>query len=350
MSKRATRALLTIALVLAASSVPAQVEKGCANHNVKWLGWQLQEENDSIALFSGSDEFYTQGLHLRFWRCPEFTPKWAETMGLWLATRLYPDKELDMVFGLEIGQHMFTPESIAETALIVDDRPYAGWLYAGLLFGVTEPVRVEERPIQQLFEIQFGVIGPESGAEWAQTKVHELINDEEPMGWDNQLPTELAVNLFYQWRRRIGSETFDVVPSLGGALGTVQIYLSAGASVRAGRHISDFGPAVNNATFLSRRDRDRHPWEAYVFAGAEGRAIARSIFLDGSTFTDSHSVDKETFVYDLKAGASVRYGALRFTYTFVRRSKEFDPLPAGGGRASGEHDFGSFNFSFEKKL
>lgn len=34
-------------------------------------------------------------------------------------------------------------------------------------------------------------------------------------------------------------------------------------------------------------------WEAYVFAGAEGRGVASNIFLDGNTFEDSHTVDRE---------------------------------------------------------
>jgi lipid A 3-O-deacylase len=33
-----------------------------------------------------------------------------------------------------------------------------------------------------------------------------------------------------------------------------------------------------------------------LFASFEGRAVARNIFLDGNTFTDSHSIDKKTFV------------------------------------------------------
>lgn len=37
--------------------------------------------------------------------------------------------------------------------------------------------------------------------------------------------------------------------------------------------------------------QDRFGW--YLFAGVEGRAVARNIFLDGNTFRDSRSVDKE---------------------------------------------------------
>ena len=40
----------------------------------------------------------------------------------------------------------------------------------------------------------------------------------------------------------------------------------------------------------------------YVFARAEGRAVARNIFLDGNTFGHSQSVDHKWLVADLSVG------------------------------------------------
>jgi hypothetical protein len=34
----------------------------------------------------------------------------------------------------------------------------------------------------------------------------------------------------------------------------------------------------------------------YGFVSLDGRAVARDIFLDGNTFTDSHQIDKKYFV------------------------------------------------------
>ncbi len=60
-----------------------------------------------------------------------------------------------------------------------------------------------------------------------------------------------------------------------------------------------------------------------MFAGVEGRAIARNMFLDGNSCEDSHSVDKKYFVGDLQLGASVTVSTLRFSYTHVFRSEEY---------------------------
>jgi len=45
----------------------------------------------------------------------------------------------------------------------------------------------------------------------------------------------------------------------------------------------------------------------YVFAGVEGRAVARDIFLDGNTFQKSPSVDKEPLVGELAVGAALLF-------------------------------------------
>ena len=43
----------------------------------------------------------------------------------------------------------------------------------------------------------------------------------------------------------------------------------------------------------------RKTYSMYLFAFVDGRAVGRDIFLDGNTFTDSHSVTRKTFVGDL---------------------------------------------------
>ncbi len=61
-----------------------------------------------------------------------------------------------------------------------------------------------------------------------------------------------------------------------------------------------------------------------MFAGLEGRYVLRNIFLDGNTFTDSHSVDKRPFVIDMQVGGAVLFGRTRLTYTHVIMSPEFN--------------------------
>ncbi len=326
------------ALVLALCFLPALAAQGTQ----KWATWMFQGENDTIALFSGSDEHYTNGVRFLGLRHPDFAPPTARSFTSWWcgwACPAIPAQPPSV--GFAVGQNFYTPDDLSVVPLIPGDRPYAGWLYGAALLQITDDLS----RWQHGFELQLGIIGPESGAEWVQTEVHKLIDDELPMGWDNQLPTEPGINLIYQYRRRMGGSSLDFVPHFGGALGTIMVSANVGGTVRAGWNISGFPQTLIPTTIVPQAGGGRPKWELYVFAGAEGRAVAHNIFLDGTVFSSSHSVDKEDFVYDLTAGFSIRYRSWRFQYTFVRRSEEFYPRR---GRYDGIHDYGSLAIGLER--
>lgn len=85
----------------------------------------------------------------------------------------------------------------------------------------------------------------------------------------------------------------------------------------------------------------RHGFGWYLFAGIEGRAVARNIFLDGNTFRDSRNVDKEPLVGDLQFGIAITWRNLRLGYTHVLRKREFK---GQGGRRD---DFGAISLSLQ---
>ncbi len=316
-----------------------------AQETRRWTTWMFQGENDSLALFSGSDEFYTNGIRFYGLRHPDFAPRWVDGFADWWCSWACPQLSNENSFGFAFGQLIYTPDDLSIAELIPDDRPYASWLYGALVLQISDD-RLKK---QHALELQLGIIGPEAGGEWAQTNLHELIEDEEPMGWDNQLPTEPGISLIYRYRESFGRERFgrhfDVVPHFGGALGTIMVMVNAGATVRAGWNISGMPQALIPTTAAPTEKRSK--WELYVFAGAEGRALAHNVFLDGTVFRDSHSVEKEDYVYDLTAGFSLRYKNWRFQYTFVRRSEEFFPRR---GRFDGLHDFGSISLGVERSF
>ncbi len=313
----------------------------------KWMSWTFQGENDALAVGRGSDEHYTNGVRYFGLRRPDLAPGWAQRFaGWWCGWACAETAVSTPAVGFAVGQNFYTPDDISIPERIVDDRPYAAWLYGALLLQISD----RDLRRQHSFELQLGLVGPAAGGEWLQTEVHELIDSEPPLGWDNQLPNEPGLNLLYRLQRRYGGPYLDFVPHLGGALGTVTVMANAGATVRAGWNISGMPQPEIPATVapqaagpLAAEERPR--WEFYAFAGVDGRAVAHNIFLDGTVFRDSHSVEKENFVYDLRAGLSLRYRSFRFHYAFVRRSEEFSPRR---GEFDGVHNFGSFTVGVER--
>lgn len=181
------------------------------------------------------------------------------------------------------------------------------------------------------------MVGPGSLGEHTQKLVHELRGCQTPNGWDNQIKNEPGLAVVYERKWRYfysgdGGLGLDFIPRIGGALGNVYTYANAGMEARIGWNIPrDFGtslirPAGDSNAPLNARDprlsRDQN-FSLYVFAGANGRAVLRNIFLDGNTFTDSHSVDKKYFVADIGAGIGLIIHRFKLTYTHVLQTKEF---------------------------
>ncbi|GJL78863.1 MAG: membrane protein [Nitrospinaceae bacterium] len=305
--------------------------------------FNIQFENDLFG--SGEDSHYTHGSRLSYLTSEQPTHFEEKIKSTVLAPipKFFIPKTRRISFIL--GQNIFTPDDIARSDLIENDRPYAGWLYLGAGF-VTEGG--ENVKFMENLEINLGVVGPAALGEEIQTEWHRLIDVKRPKGWDNQLKNEPGLILFYERklplrpRSKNWNKLIDFTPSAGFALGNVATYFAAGLTLRIGYNIpNDYGPprirpGLSGSGFFT--PKSRFTW--YVFAGVEGRAVGRNIFLDGNSYQDSHSVDKKTLVGDLQVGFVVTlFHNFRAGFTNVFRTKEFDGQPE-------EDEFGSINVSY----
>ncbi len=315
-------------------------------------------END---LFANTDRFYTNGIKLS-WISPELKwfqdLPWMQKPGIVQAganklISLLPfsdDASRQRNLAFSIGQKMFTPEDIARRDLIIEDRPYAGWLYGSAAFHSKTYQRLDT------FEVQLGFTGDLSLARQAQDLVHSIRGINKANGWDNQIDTELGFAIIYDRKQRLLPRYdfyqqwgMDLIVHTGGAAGTVFSHIDAGMEFRIGWNLpTDFGTALirpagdTNApadTKDPRYHRDRQGFSFHLFGGTTGRLVFRDIFLDGNTFSDSHSVDKKLFVGDFVMGASVIYRKFKLSYAQVLRTKEFD-------RQSSGQNFGSISLSY----
>lgn len=277
-------------------------------------------END---YFAGDDNGYTNGFRLSY-LSPEENPPWLIES---VSKRLpFFAEEGHKRYHFAFGQAMYAPDDLTQSALIKNDRPYAGFTYisAGML--TDTGYRLDN------LQLTLGVVGPASGAKHVQKFIHSTIDDTDPKGWGNQLKNELGLILTYErkWRGIYQLSPFgfavDATPHLGASLGNIDTYLSTGMMFRLGYDLpADYGPPLirpnmpGSDFFVPTRDIS---W--YLFAGVEGRAVARNIFLDGNTFTDSHSVDKKHFVGGAQAGIALTFEDVRVAYTHIFRTREFN--------------------------
>lgn len=276
-------------------------------------------END---LFVDRDRHYTNGVRLSWLTAPGDEPPWIQD-----AARALPmfAEANDIRVEFALGQSMFTPNDTRRMVPDPADRPYAGWLYGNI--GV---VAETGRRLDQL-ALGIGVIGPLSLAEQTQKFVHDVRGFRKPKGWDAQLKNEPTVQMTWQtsWRA-LASGPFlgfqvDATPHGGLAVGNVFDYVNAGLTFRLGQYLpDDFGPprvepSLPGSGFFKS---DGFGW--YLFAGVDGRAVARNMFLDGNTFRGGPDVDKKHLVGDLQFGIAVVVEGVRVAYTHVLRTKEYD--------------------------
>jgi len=260
-------------------------------------GFHVTLEND---VFAGTDRHYTHGTRFFYFR--DDVPSWADNLF----------KGKNKRWGVGLAQYMYTPSDIEIVDLIENERPYGGWLYTeNILF-------VRDYNVMDIVGIDVGITGEDSGSKSTQKIIHKIVDSDIPQGWDNQIEEELGINLLYQKKYRWRWEYMDIIPRAGGSLGNIYTYLNAGVIIRAGYNIPD------NFGYLRMEPTARATnLGAYVFASADGRLIGRNIFLDGNTFEDSHSVDKEYMVGDLSVGTGIIFRNFELIYGSNFRSKEF---------------------------
>ncbi len=291
-------------------------------------------ENDT---FGGTDRFYTDGVSLGV---SHTGPSWIDPFANWLSWG-----EGRRTVGYDVTQGMFTPADTQRSIPDPNDRPYAGILS----FGLT--LHVEKENSYHGLKFMTGVVGPGSLAEESQNTVHRLIGNDTSEGWGYQLHNEPIFNLAYEYRHRFqltGDReqwSLQALPVGGGWLGNVLTQGQVGGLVRAGYNMpDDFGPTlVRDMGHMPPPRRDAlsrsSDWGFSVFGGSFANLVLRDITLDGNTFRNSPSVDKEFFVPMTGVGMCVGNRRFQASFTYIFLGKEFEGQ-------QGHEGFGSISLGY----
>lgn len=299
-------------------------------------------ENDVVF---GLDNGYTNGLGVSWGRdgFDSFSaggiPRWLR----WLTDDLYistmPGKRRAVSYTL--AQTMHTPDDLTATELVEDEPPYAG-----ILHGSTTLYAYDAHTADSL-SLTLGVVGPASGADWAQTEAHRAFDGDIPGGWDHQLHNEVVFQLIAERllrlaRQPVGTSSGIELIGIGrGELGTIRSSLLGGVGLRYGRALDRSFPTM---TTLPGRQvnllagEPSHSWN--VFLNLVGGHVFNDIAIGGNTYRDSHSVPLKHWQAMAVAGANYSFGRLAVQFSTIVGSDRYEG-------ESGQSRFGSISVTYQ---
>ncbi|WP_158932595.1 lipid A deacylase LpxR family protein [Acidisphaera sp. S103] len=324
-----TLTVLAGTLVLPAFAAHAQAAADTASI------WTLQDENASITTGTPPDRFYVNGLRLGWTSPTGQVPNFLADLG----RTLWGSGQQRIAF--DLAQQIYTPAGTSFAVPSPFDRPFAGVLLGNFsLISDTADTR-------SVLTVSLGLVGPASGAEELQNSFHDLIGQNHTNGWGSQIQNTPIGEILHErtWRLPMGTvaglET-DALPSLTIGLGDLRDYVQTGVTFRFGQGLdSDFGvprirPGLSGGdVFVPTR-----PFAWYVFAGADGQAVAYDLLLQSSPFRGGPHVSTVWDVAEFQGGFAVMAYGMRLTVAYVAQTQEFH------GQTGGLHQFGSASLAF----
>lgn len=267
----------------------------------------FKTENDAY-LATLNDRYYTNGLFIYFRRA------------------LNPQKLSDHVekktYEISAGQKMYTPYWGQVPKKENQDRPFAGYLYAGASYSIFYK---DESVLKTSVEI--GTVGPNSLAQDAQELLHRTVGFYTPAGWEYQIRNEVAVNLAATYSKLFIRSNDHIVDLSGQGyanIGTTFSGLGASALFRAGRLNQLFNSTTHNAVIGNAKTASLNKSEFFVYAKPQLNFVAYDATIQGSLFNNNSPLTfgVKPIVFEQQFG--VNYSSKRFTVDFnvIFKTKE----------------------------
>lgn len=257
----------------------------------------FKSDNDSY-LGQGSDRYYTNGLFLNFRHA--------------LDQQQLKDGLEKKTYEITLGQKMFNPYSGYAPDPALQDRPFAGYLYAE---GAMNWFYTDESILKT--SAQVGTTGKNSLAEAGQKLLHKTIGFYELGGWDYQIKNEVTLNLSAQYTKLLTRAAGNAVEfSFEGYanLGTTFTGAGAGLLFRTGSLNQLFNSAYTNAVAGNNpKTKALVKREFFFYAKPQLNVVAYDATIEGSLFKNNSPVtfSQKPIVFAQQLG--VDYSSQRFT-------------------------------------
>lgn len=218
-----------------------------------------------------------------------------------------------------VGQYIYNPQSVRTAKINLQDRPYAGYLFAeaGINTFYTSESLLK-------LNVQFGVVGKESLAQQLQEQLHKLFNYRTVRGWKYQIRTLVGVQTNAVYSEKILANKFNNKTDfhLQGELdvGTIWSGVSVGAMARISLNEDKLKPIYNsvlhNAALLHDKELYTGRRELLLYLNPKVNYQLYDATIQGSLFNDDSPVTFPLIPFRFNAEAGIKYGRNRWNYSF----------------------------------
>ncbi|WP_378018477.1 lipid A-modifier LpxR family protein [Adhaeribacter terreus] len=296
-------------------SLSAQELKATTPDSVNVSHW-LIISYDNDAHFK-TDYYYTQGIRAEY-IAPLFERRFFRKLLLKL-----PGTRQRTV--LVLVNDAFTPQEIEPAEIQRGDRPFAGYFYAGLIQRSYKP----EKDLLFTSELDLGVMGPWSGAEPFQTKLHTWLGDPLPHGWKNQIAHDMVLNYNLKLEKRLleKKDLAGLYFTSRARAGTLYNDLNGGFVLCLGATDAFRSNNYAPAKMVGKTYQKLKP---YAFLSAEEKLVLYNATLQGGVLNEKRCAytlpakDVERLVGKGGVGIGVTWRKFMLEYALYRTTPEFD--------------------------
>ncbi|MFH6997575.1 lipid A deacylase LpxR family protein [Flavobacterium sp. FlaQc-57] len=287
----------------------------------------LITDND-LYTSSKNDMYYTNGLEF-FYR---------------FLSKNNNEKISKQITEFRIGQYIYNPRFINETAVDINDRPFTGYLFAEAgrsFFYNSESVLKTD--------FQLGFMGLNALGRETQESFHHVIGYKKVYGWENQLHNALAVQVHVMYSKKLfptkHNDFIDLHFQSEANLGTIFTGVSTGFLTRIGfkKLLPIYDSNLHDASISATPQYNIREFYFYAMPSVNYQFYDATI--EGSMFSNTSPVtfDLEPLRFNAEFGLKYRHNNFNMSYSFIYRGRELnDPLT----NTNSGYFYGSIRFGF----
>ena len=223
------------------------------------------------------------------------------------------------IFSLHFGNKVFTPKNVDTPDVHYMDRPYCGWNFIS-----AELLHFKQINAGNLFALQVGVVGADSGMGQLQQWWHKAIKLYSIEGWNSQISNEVVVNASFNHAHGFKlMNGVEFVSNSGGVLGTGNNKLSQEFTLRLFRFNPLSQSSFMNANLSNGSSKNRS--ELFLYTSLGGECVMSNIFIEGSLFKSNPSAFTTSinpWFFTQKIGVQYSNRKISFGFAMIHLSKE----------------------------